>query len=308
MASISDDATTMMTTFPGFGGSGSRGPGAGTLLPKPLLIVCALCTLAATIVSTFSILLQLKSYRRPSLQRFVVRIMIMVPLYAMASLIALWSLDAAFFIDAVRDLYEAFVIYAFLQLLITYLGGERSLLILLHGREPIPHPFPFNLLFDPMDVSDPWVLLNLKRGVLQYVQLKPILVITTVVCKLTDTYREGKLAWDSGYTYVSVIYNTSICLSLYCLAMFWVAVSKDLQGFRPLPKFLCVKGILFFSFWQGLAVSALVAVGAIRKRESKDLKGSCGGIRTRGSRFCPPFFFTASRRIYRRGTHVTRVD
>ena len=36
----------------------------------------------------------------------VVRIMLMVPLYAIASLISLFSLEAAFFIDAVRDIYE----------------------------------------------------------------------------------------------------------------------------------------------------------------------------------------------------------
>lgn len=59
------------------------------------------------------------------------------------------------------------MIYTFLQLLITYLGGERSLLIILHGRPPIPHPFPVNIFLQPMDVSDPWVLLNLKRGVLR---------------------------------------------------------------------------------------------------------------------------------------------
>ena len=63
--------------------------------------------------------------------------------------------------------HQAFVIYTFFQLLITYLGGERSLLIILHGRPPIPHPFPFNLFLAPMDVSDPWTLLNLKRGVLR---------------------------------------------------------------------------------------------------------------------------------------------
>jgi hypothetical protein len=67
---------------------------------------------------------------------------------------------------------------------------------------------------------------------LEYVQVKPLLVLATVTLKATDTYREGELSFAAGYTYVSFIYNVSICLSLYCLAMFWVAVNKDLQSFR----------------------------------------------------------------------------
>jgi hypothetical protein len=38
--------------------------------------------------------------------RMVVRILVMVPLYAVSSLISLFSLDAAFVIDAFRDIYE----------------------------------------------------------------------------------------------------------------------------------------------------------------------------------------------------------
>lgn len=38
--------------------------------------------------------------------RMVVRIMVMVPLYAISSLVSLFSLEAAFVIDAIRDIYE----------------------------------------------------------------------------------------------------------------------------------------------------------------------------------------------------------
>lgn len=42
-----------------------------------------------------------------------IRIMVMVPLYAISSLIALFSLEAAFVIDAIRDIYEVRLYYAF---------------------------------------------------------------------------------------------------------------------------------------------------------------------------------------------------
>ena len=40
----------------------------------------------------------------------VIRIMLMVPIYAIASLIALFSLEAAFVIDVIRDIYEVWVL------------------------------------------------------------------------------------------------------------------------------------------------------------------------------------------------------
>ena len=114
----------------------------------------------------------------------VIRIMVMVPMYAIASLISLFSVEAAFFIDAIRDIYEvslplrfqherfinlaqAFVIYCFFTLLLSYLGGERSLLILLHGRPPKEPVFPVNLVKREIDVSDPYTFLFLKRGIIR---------------------------------------------------------------------------------------------------------------------------------------------
>lgn len=56
---------------------------------------------------------------------------------------------------------------SFFALLISYLGGERSLLVLLHGREPTPHPWPISIFCRPLDISDPFSFLFLKRGILR---------------------------------------------------------------------------------------------------------------------------------------------
>jgi len=59
------------------------------------------------------------------------------------------------------------VIYCFFVLLLSYLGGERSLLILLHGRPPKEPVFPINIFKREIDVSDPYTFLFLKRGILR---------------------------------------------------------------------------------------------------------------------------------------------
>ncbi|KLO15196.1 DUF300-domain-containing protein [Schizopora paradoxa] len=193
------------------------GSGSGSALPFAVLLIAGICTVFATFVSAMSILLHLKNYRKPMLQRMVVRIMLMVPIYAISSLISLFSLEAAFVIDALRDVYEvgapiqglwpelsslqAFVIYCFFNLLLGYLGGERSLLMLMHGREPKRAVFPANLFTGEIDVSDPYTFLFLKRGIIQYAQIKPILAFATLILKATGKYNDGNLKANSGYLY-----------------------------------------------------------------------------------------------------------
>jgi hypothetical protein len=66
----------------------------------------------------------------------------------------------------------------------------------------------------------------------EYVQVKPVLAIATLILKACGKYKEGDFSLSSGYLYVTIVYNTSICLSLYCLAMFWLCINQDLKGFR----------------------------------------------------------------------------
>jgi len=203
-----------------------------------------------------------------------------VPLYSISSWVSMVSLNAAAFFDPIRDIYEvrnlcaftrrlgcshgqAFTIYTFFQLLINYLSGERALIIMTHGREPVHHLWPMNHVLPRVDISDPHTFLAIKRGILQYAWLKPMLALATVIMKATGTYKEGYIELNSGYLWCGLIYNISMTVSLYSLGLFWVCMNNDLIPFRPVPKFLCIKLIIFASYWQGFFLSILVWLGAI---------------------------------------------
>lgn len=132
-----------------------------------------------------------------------------------------------------------------------------------HGRPPISHAWPLNHFLPKIDISDPHTFLAVKRGILQYVWLKPILALASIIMKATDTYQEGYIGLGSGYLWTGIIYNVSVTISLYSLAMFWVCLHDDLTPFRPVPKFLCVKLIIFASYWQGFFLSILQWLGAL---------------------------------------------
>ncbi|KAJ2636013.1 hypothetical protein GGF40_003257, partial [Coemansia sp. RSA 1286] len=104
----------------------------------------------------------------------------MVPVYALTAWASLVWVNSAYYLDTVRDIYEAFVIYCFVSLLIAYFDGERAFLVAMHDRNPTPLFWPASLVRKDLDLGDPYDYLFLKRGILQYVVVKPILAGSTM--------------------------------------------------------------------------------------------------------------------------------
>merc|ERR1719150_953630 len=77
-------------------------------------------------------------------------------------------------------------------------------------------------------------------------------------------YDDGSFAWNSGYLYIAFINNMSQTWAIYCLVLFYLGSKHRLKAFNPIPKFLCIKLVVFATFWQSIAIALLVKLNVIQ--------------------------------------------
>jgi hypothetical protein len=112
-------------------------------------------------------------------------------------------------------------------------------------------------------MGNPNTFLRVKQGVLQYVIFKPIFGVVIMILKEFDLYDEGYIDWKSSYLWLNLMYNLSVCTAMYCLVLFYLQCERDLKPYRPMSKFICVKSLIFLTFWQGFFLAFLVKYGVL---------------------------------------------
>jgi len=63
--------------------------------------------------------------------------------------------------------------------------------------------------------------------------------------------------WKSIQFWINIIQNLSTAVAFAGLMKFYHAVDKDLEWCRPFAKFLCIKGVVFMTFWQGMVLKIM---------------------------------------------------
>lgn len=231
--------------------------------------VAAIFVGIATPLSLHAIHLHLLHYQS-DLQKYYIRILAMVPIYAIESWCALRWKDQVVYFATAREAYEAFVIHSFFSLLMAFLGPRETLLRRLAARaeatgSATAHMLPpFNLVLRPWRLDGEFID-RARRGVFQYVALRTSLAVAILICEHYDAYGEGE--WSNPrklYVYAVVTLNLSQVWAMYCLVLLYHELLGDLAPLRPLPKFLSVKAVVFFSFWQSILLSGLVHAGVIQ--------------------------------------------
>ena len=72
------------------------------------------------------------------------------------------------------------------------------------------------------------------------------------------------------------------CHAVYCLVIFFKEAHKDLAPTKPLLKFMVVKGIVFFTFFQNWCISVYFHIFPLSTSSPADMEVTVGALQVRG--------------------------
>jgi hypothetical protein len=254
-------------------------------------------TLIGMLISVYHVSSHLRHFYNPVVQRKVLAILWMAPVYQTTSWFALVFPKSSPYLSIIKDCYESYVVYTFLSFLIAVMGGGDHNLVIRklaermdkeqkdHGQQPQQpqqsHQSHQSHITIPVTVCGCFYKQARKTTVgtatvflyqclffcLQFTLLKPILAVASFLVNdlqywgPTESVESESESPYTPYTnpsvYILILQNLSVSMAFYGLLKFFHAVSYDLEWVNPWPKFLCIKGVVFVTFWQGMVITAL---------------------------------------------------
>lgn len=202
-------------------------------------------TLLSCLVTTFHMTAHLRKMNQPFVQRKILAILWMSPIYGLTSFFCLvLPHSAEGYLMILKDFYESYVIYQFLSFLIAVLGrGDREAVIRCLtryvGHLDVPYQWMRCLFHPAPEESDESmaraVLMECQVLGMQFVLLRPVIAVVNFVLEIMaegdDHYDEDKGRFAFLYSpkfFLLVLQNVSVFLAFSGLLKFYHAVRDEL--------------------------------------------------------------------------------
>lgn len=235
----------------------------GEEAPKGL-VVAFLFASSASLLTVLQLLSHLTKYTNPRRQRYAIRILLMVPIYAIDSFWSYLSFEDATWISIARDTYEAYVLYNFFAFLMDVLGGEDGCVELWssHKMETLAHGFPINYFMAPMKLNKD-TLWWWKMWLVQYMLLSPVITTLTYLAAAGGVFDESSYSFENTHVYLMTAKTVSVTVAFTCLFYLYLAIKVPIHHLDPTGKFISIKFVIFFSFWQYIGITTAASWGLL---------------------------------------------
>ncbi|PHH89079.1 hypothetical protein CDD83_6689 [Cordyceps sp. RAO-2017] len=228
-------------------------------------IIAAGSTLLAVVITLYHIWTHALNYSHPLEQRFIIRILFLVPIYAVSSFLQVQWVHYGTYFKIVSDCYEAFAIASFFALLCSYVAPD------LHGQKawfremrPVkPWAFPISLFAKcccgqrgPCRTPSGFGWFNvIWTGIYNYCFIRVVMTISAVVAHFFHRFCEVSLSAAFAHLWYLIINGLAANVAIFCLAQFCVQLSKTLKEHNIFIKTVAIKLVVFLPFFQFLAIS-----------------------------------------------------
>ena len=212
-------------------------------------------TLLSCLISMWHMTAHMRKMNEPDVQRRILAILWMSPVYAVTSWFSLVFHSAEGYLAIIKDGYEAYIIYQFLSFCIAVLGkGDRNKVVdlLAHHADHLTPPFR---LFGCCEYvcgcckPEPYennraladaILLQCQLFAMQFVLFRPLTTTAMVVLEKLEYYGagDGPTDYRAPQFYITIIQNLSI----------FVAFAGLLKFYHAVRCYCCVMVSLWFCF------------------------------------------------------------
>ncbi|KAL6716763.1 hypothetical protein ACLMJK_006331 [Lecanora helva] len=216
------------------------------------VILCCVFSGVVFLTSGLHVFLHATYLSRPGEQIKIIRIILMVPVFALVYLIAALFLHAAVYLQPWADLYESIALASYFLLLVTYC-------------EPVSARQDefFDALGHEHGKSNLRLLRRTWVYVFQYVPTSFIVALATDVTQAKGLYCANGSGIHFAHQWLTGFRCISVALAFLALLDFYRHLRYQLNPFHVVSKLTALKGIVVIDFAQRITFTVLSATNTV---------------------------------------------